>query len=164
MKCLTPVSANASRTQYRHLQGKSAVSVVPYWIQFDSLGINTPSQGRDHVAVTGWQGSQFGRRRSAIRTPPSGTDPPLPTCRRVLSRFRDAVGGRGPGVAAKGVLATEKGWMVSANWGKIAGWWPAQSPSSPVDDPLPGGKKGVYFAYTLPGLLFAFLACWVTNN
>ena len=56
-----------------------------------------------------------------------------------------------PGVAAEGILATEKGWMVSANWGKIAGWWPAQSPSSPVDDPLPGGKKGVYFAYTFPG-------------
>ena len=33
-----------------------------------------------------------------------------------------------PGVAPKVVLATEKGWMVSANWGKISGWWPSTEP------------------------------------
>jgi hypothetical protein len=33
-----------------------------------------------------------------------------------------------PGVAAQGVRAKANGWIVSAEWGKISGWWQGVGP------------------------------------
>ena len=53
------------------------------------------SQGRDHVAVAGWQGSQVGRWWVCLRTPSPGPDSPLSACQRTLPRAQSPTGGPG---------------------------------------------------------------------
>ncbi len=68
-------------------------------LQFVNLSRSTTSQGCDHVAVFGWQGSQFGCRRAAVCAPPPGAHPPLSTCRGILPGVQSAPGGGGQGFA-----------------------------------------------------------------
>ena len=63
-----------------------------------SLTFKTNSQGCDHVAVAGWQGSQS-RRRVSLRAPSPGAYPPLPDRRSLLPRVRVPSGGTGHGIA-----------------------------------------------------------------
>ena len=63
-----------------------------------SLTFKTDSQGCDHVAVAGWQGSQCGRCCARVAAPSPGAQPSLPHRRRILPRVRGLSGDTGHGI------------------------------------------------------------------